>query len=79
MSTTTAPPAPRTVESPTQHVPRVGPIGRLGRYTATHLRTVVIGWLVVALVLGFFAPRVEKALRAPAGKPAGRSRHRPAS
>jgi RND superfamily putative drug exporter len=40
----------------------VGPIGRLGGYTATHLRTVLVGWLVVALVLGFFAPRVEKAL-----------------
>src|ERR1019366_1174344 len=40
----------------------VGPIGRLGRYTATHFRTVLVGWLLVALVLGFFAPRVEKAL-----------------
>ncbi len=41
---------------------RVGPIGRLGRYTATHFRTVLAAWLLVALVLGFFAPRVEKAL-----------------
>ncbi|HST34658.1 MAG TPA: MMPL family transporter [Solirubrobacteraceae bacterium] len=40
----------------------MGPIGRLGRYTATHLRTVLIGWALVALVLGFFAPKVEKAL-----------------
>ncbi len=40
----------------------VGPIGRLGRYTATHFRTVAIGWVVVALGLGFLAPRVEKAL-----------------
>jgi putative drug exporter of the RND superfamily len=40
----------------------LGPIGRLGRYTATHLRTVLVGWLLVALVLGFFAPRVESAL-----------------
>ena len=40
----------------------VGPIGRLGRYTATHFRTVLAGWVLVALVLGFFAPRVEKAL-----------------
>ncbi len=44
------------------HTARVGPIGRLGRYTATHFRIVLIGWLVVALVLGFFAPRVETAL-----------------
>jgi RND superfamily putative drug exporter len=40
----------------------VGPIGRLGRYTATHFRIVLVGWLVLALVLGFFAPRVETAL-----------------
>jgi RND superfamily putative drug exporter len=61
MSATAAPPAPPTVEPPPSDI-RVGPIGRLGRYTATHLRTVLIGWLVVAVVLGFFAPRVEKAL-----------------
>ena len=42
--------------------PRVGPIGRLGRYTATHFRVVLIAWLLVAVVLGFFAPRVETAL-----------------
>jgi RND superfamily putative drug exporter len=40
----------------------VGPIGRLGRYTATHFRVVVIGWVVVALGLGLLAPRVEHAL-----------------
>jgi len=48
-----------------EHTARVGPIGRLGRlgrYTATHFRIVLIGWLVVAVVLGFFAPRVETAL-----------------
>ena len=39
-----------------------GPIGRLGRYTATHFRTVAIAWALVALVLGFLAPKVEKAL-----------------
>jgi RND superfamily putative drug exporter len=40
----------------------VGPIGRLGHYMATHFRAVLAGWLVVAVVLGFFAPRVENAL-----------------
>jgi putative drug exporter of the RND superfamily len=40
----------------------VGPIGRLGRYTATHFRVVLVAWLLVAVVLGFFAPRVENAL-----------------
>jgi RND superfamily putative drug exporter len=39
-----------------------GPIGRLGRYTATHFRLVAIGWLLVAVGLGVFAPRVEHAL-----------------
>ena len=41
---------------------RVGPIGRLGHYMATHFRAVLVGWLAVAVVLGFFAPRVENAL-----------------
>jgi RND superfamily putative drug exporter len=41
---------------------QVGPIGRLGRYTATHFRAVVVTWAVVAVALGFFAPRVETAL-----------------
>jgi RND superfamily putative drug exporter len=40
----------------------LGPIGRLGRWTATHFRTVVAGWVAVALILGFLAPRVETAL-----------------
>ncbi len=44
------------------HAVNVGPIGRLGRYTATHFRVVLVGWLLVALVLGFFAPKVETAL-----------------
>jgi putative drug exporter of the RND superfamily len=44
------------------HPVNAGPIGRLGRYTATHFRVVLIGWLVVAIGLGFFAPRVETAL-----------------
>jgi RND superfamily putative drug exporter len=41
---------------------RVGPVGRLGHYTATHFKVVLAGWAVVAVVLGFFAPRVENAL-----------------
>ena len=62
MSTTAAPRTGRAAEPAIQHSTSVGPIGRLGHYTATHFRTVLIGWLVVAVVLGFFAPRVEKAL-----------------
>jgi RND superfamily putative drug exporter len=44
------------------HAFNVGPIGRLGRYMATHFRVALIGWLVVAVGLGFFAPKVETAL-----------------
>jgi len=39
-----------------------GPIGRLGRYTATHFRTVTVAWAIVAVALGFLAPKVEHAL-----------------
>ena len=44
------------------HAASVGPIGRLGRYTAVHFRVALVGWLIVAIVLGFFAPKVETAL-----------------
>jgi hypothetical protein len=33
------------------HAVNVGPIGGLGRYTATHFRVVLVGWLLVAFVL----------------------------
>ncbi len=41
---------------------QVGPVGRLGHWTATHFRAVLAAWLVVAVGLGVLAPRVEKAL-----------------
>jgi putative drug exporter of the RND superfamily len=40
----------------------VGPIGRLGHWTAAHFGAVAAAWVVVAVGLGIFAPRVEKAL-----------------
>jgi RND superfamily putative drug exporter len=40
----------------------VGPIGRLGRWTAGHGRIVAVAWLVLALPLASLAPRVEHAL-----------------
>ncbi len=40
----------------------LGPIGRLGRWTATHVRATAVVWLVVALGLGALAPRAEQAL-----------------
>jgi RND superfamily putative drug exporter len=39
-----------------------GPIGRLGRWTATHVRAVAIAWAIVAVALGFLAPRADHAL-----------------
>ncbi len=39
-----------------------GPIGRLGRWTATHFKIVAIAWAVIAIGLGAFAPKVEHAL-----------------
>jgi len=41
---------------------QLGPIGRLGRFAATHRAAVFLTWVVVALALGFLAPRVEHAL-----------------
>ena len=40
----------------------LGPIGRLGRWSATHTRIVFIAWAVVVVGLGALAPRVETAL-----------------
>jgi RND superfamily putative drug exporter len=43
-------------------MPAIGPIGRLGAWTASHVRAVVIAWVVIAVGLGIFAPRAEHAL-----------------
>lgn len=43
-------------------VPKLGPIGRLGRWSATHRKIVAITWIVLAVGLGFLAPKTEKAL-----------------
>jgi len=40
----------------------VGPIGRLGRWAADHVRLVSIAWAIVAVALAVFAPKVETAL-----------------
>ncbi len=39
-----------------------GPLGRLGRWTATHGKVVALAWVALALPLGLLAPRVEHAL-----------------
>jgi len=43
-------------------VTSAGPLGRLGRFTATHFRLVAIAWTIVVVGLGVFAPKVEHAL-----------------
>ena len=49
-------------DKPVSAAPSVGPIGRLGAWTATHFRVVALAWVVIVVGLGFFAPKVEKAL-----------------
>ncbi len=46
-------------ETPKAHA---SPFARLGVWTATHFRPVLVGWLLVLVVFGFFAVRVEGAL-----------------
>src|SRR3954469_13470361 len=41
---------------------QLGAVGKLGRWTAGHLRIVAAVWVVVALGLGVLAPRAEKSL-----------------
>ncbi|MFT4049499.1 MAG: MMPL family transporter [Solirubrobacterales bacterium] len=48
--------------SAASHTLELGPIGRMGRWVAGHFRAVAITWVLLVLVLGFFAPRVETAL-----------------
>jgi len=40
----------------------LGPVGRLGRWSATHFKAVAAVWALVAIGLGLFAPKVEHAL-----------------
>jgi RND superfamily putative drug exporter len=54
--------APRVSPAGREHPEAVGPVGRLGRSTVDHGRVVAIAWVIVAIGLGFFAPKVESAL-----------------
>jgi RND superfamily putative drug exporter len=40
----------------------LGPVGRLGAWTADHVRHVAVAWALVAIGLAIFAPRVETVL-----------------
>lgn len=50
------------VATPLASAATVGPLGRLGRFAADHVRAVALAWAIVAVGLGVFAPRVETAL-----------------
>jgi uncharacterized membrane protein YdfJ with MMPL/SSD domain len=54
--------APVPVRPAAAHPVRVGPLGKLGRWTADHVRAVALAWAVLAVALGVFAPKVESAL-----------------
>ncbi|MGE3982874.1 MAG: MMPL family transporter [Dehalococcoidia bacterium] len=41
---------------------RSGTLGQVGRFAHTHRRLMIVSWLVVAISLGVFAPRLEHAL-----------------
>jgi RND superfamily putative drug exporter len=49
----------------------VGPLGRLGGWTARNARAVFVGWALLAIALGVFAPRVEHALSGAGWEAAG--------
>ncbi|HEY8502322.1 MAG TPA: MMPL family transporter, partial [Solirubrobacterales bacterium] len=40
----------------------LGPLGKIGRFAATHRAAVFIAWALLAVSLGFLAPRAETAL-----------------
>jgi RND superfamily putative drug exporter len=42
--------------------PRAGLLGRVGSWSVTHKRRVFLTWFLIIVVLGIFAPNVEKAL-----------------
>jgi putative drug exporter of the RND superfamily len=50
------------VEAAREHGLAVGPIGRLGRFAADHVRGVLVAWAIVGVTLAAFAPKVETAL-----------------
>ena len=43
-------------------LPALGVVGRLGRWSAQHRRTIFLGWATLIIALGALAPRVEHAL-----------------
>jgi len=46
----------------TDHASHTSRFARLGTWTATHFRRILIAWLLVLMIFGFFAVHVESAL-----------------
>jgi putative drug exporter of the RND superfamily len=59
-----APRRPDPSAGPTSQgpAPRLGPVGRLGRFAARQPRGVFVAWALIAIGLGALAPKVETAL-----------------
>ncbi|MFE4974337.1 MMPL family transporter [Kitasatospora sp. NPDC056651] len=60
-------PAPAAARTPAADPPdtggtRPGPLGRLGVWSTRNFKAVLIGWLIVVIGLGAFAPKVTTAL-----------------
>ncbi|MEV7122545.1 MMPL family transporter [Kitasatospora griseola] len=55
-------PAPAASAPPAVAPPRDGLLGRLGVWSVHHFKTVLVGWLIVVIGLGAFAPKVTSAL-----------------
>jgi RND superfamily putative drug exporter len=62
LSAVAEPPAVSPAAPAVEHPQAVGPVGRLGRWTADHIRVVAVFWALVAVSFGVFAPSVERAL-----------------
>ncbi len=60
MTTTAA--APPASSPPTSIPPKRGWLARLGAWSGSHLRVVLLAWLVVLAVFGTFAPKVMSSL-----------------
>ena len=51
-----------TTTQPSTTGRRLGPLGRLGRWSALHRRRVFVSWAILLVALGALAPRAEHAL-----------------
>lgn len=69
---------PQTPDAEPLNGRRFGPLGRLGAWTATHFRPVLLAWLVIIVGLGAFAPRSSTRSPGPAGRPRARTPSMPA-